>query len=355
MLEARVSNWIAKRFEIKSSFKLGHQQLFIFPTRFGFLYLLAVLIIFVLGTNYQNNPILILSYFLFFMFIWSLHACFNNMIRCQFDAISIKDGYVGEATTLFIKVTKSAKPFTPMQLSFWQDRQELNFDYGTLQTHTLSVFLPITNRGLQQPAILKIKSEYPFGLVKAWSYLRFDESFWAFPKPVKGDWQFKTAQQNTEHNQQQNETDPNAKQGANSDSHSLVLESQSVDRQFDGIRTFVPGSPMSQVAWKQYAKQAQGDLLLKDFVDEQQTEVALTLSSIKKGSLEYKLSVLTQAVLDLHRQKQPFVLELSGYRGQHAQVQYKGDEASFQQCLRTLGGFGLAKSDLQKSKREFES
>ncbi|EOG7035816.1 hypothetical protein ACLH5N_004693, partial [Aeromonas salmonicida] len=54
--------WLTRRIPPARQMTLGRRSLFILPTRMGLLYLLVMSAIYLLGTNYQNNLVLLVSY-----------------------------------------------------------------------------------------------------------------------------------------------------------------------------------------------------------------------------------------------------------------------------------------------------
>jgi hypothetical protein len=79
----RFDHWLSRR--VPSSFEhlLTSRNIFIMPTKFGFSYLFFVVLLFLLGTNYQNNTILLLSYLLASLFITVMLHSFFNLARLK--------------------------------------------------------------------------------------------------------------------------------------------------------------------------------------------------------------------------------------------------------------------------------
>jgi hypothetical protein len=60
----KVAAWLKKRIPAGEEQALSHEKIFIFPSRFGFWFLILAALLFVLGTNYQNNLMRLLCTFL---------------------------------------------------------------------------------------------------------------------------------------------------------------------------------------------------------------------------------------------------------------------------------------------------
>ena len=59
-----LSRYLDKRQPAVPSITLVQKLIFILPTRYGWWFLLLIALLYLLGTNYQNNLILLQSYFL---------------------------------------------------------------------------------------------------------------------------------------------------------------------------------------------------------------------------------------------------------------------------------------------------
>ena len=64
-----IRKWLDKRIPAANEFQLSHRSIFIFPAKFGALFLALCALLFLLGTNYQNNLMLLLCYFLVALFL----------------------------------------------------------------------------------------------------------------------------------------------------------------------------------------------------------------------------------------------------------------------------------------------
>lgn len=327
MINSVVSNYISKNIPTSDRALLTHKNVFIMPTRFGALFLGMLAILFVLGTNYQNNPILLLSYFLLGVLFWALFQCFFNLYKTQFEVLSCQNHFLGEQASFILKVTDARntteQPRVPLQLQVWIEQtdtlpQKIHNRPGQVRCQ-----YTFEARGHHTLPTIKIRTEFPFGLIQAWTYLRPKKQVWVYPKPQPGSWNLSAYSD-----------EPNV---AN-DNHSSQ-QSESSERQFDGIRSYIPGSPMSQVAWKQYAKQQQGDYLLKDFVGDDKSAVALTLNSVPVEDLEAKLSILTQACIELHRDAVPFALNLEGFGGVPKTINTAKGELHLETCHKALASY----------------
>ena len=157
------------------------------PTRFGFAYIFFDILLFLLGTNYQNNIILLISYLLGSLFITVMMQSFYNFSQ--------------------LTLSSPAKQFTfakqlahiPVNISAKKAHFNINFNFveqGDLsQRVTLNqcdsggtcALLPIfhAHRGVYNLGRVKVFSEYPLGLFITWAMLDFSHQLVVFPQPKK--------------------------------------------------------------------------------------------------------------------------------------------------------------------------
>ncbi|HAU4891590.1 TPA: hypothetical protein F3L22_24095, partial [Aeromonas hydrophila] len=72
--------WLARRIPPTRQITLQGRCLFILPTRLGLWYLLVMLAIYLLGTNYQNNLVLLVAYGLGSLFMVTMWLTHRNLL-----------------------------------------------------------------------------------------------------------------------------------------------------------------------------------------------------------------------------------------------------------------------------------
>lgn len=218
-----IQNWIAKRFQIDEKKRLTQKDILIFLYRQGFLYLVLILITFIAGINYANN--LILGFcFLISAILWiSFYLTFKQLHRLDIELVFPEIGQVDNSFTL--KIMFKQKSIFTRYLRIISEEKEHFFCFE----HTQQIFeLPFypNARGQYDFSPIKIYSTYPFGLVRAWTYLYPKYKVWIAPKAH--DWQKEHKSQPT-----------NAQ--------------DSLD-EFKELRAFQHGDSYQNVAWKQVAR-----------------------------------------------------------------------------------------------------
>ncbi|USD38822.1 MULTISPECIES: DUF58 domain-containing protein [Ferrimonas] len=256
---------------------LSHNDILIVPTRFGVLFLALSLVLFLFGSNYQNNLILMLAFLMFSLFSSCLLICYRNLAGVTLRPQPASGVHAGDPVHFPINLSGSGHNYH-LQLRFVQgDKQQLHALSAT--PSRLDVPWPSSQRGPLTPPPLIISSRYPLGLCRVWSRLTLNQTAWIWPRPL------------TEGTPAPPQSRPN--QGE---------DRQSTGDEFEGLKPWQRGHSLSRVAWKQLAQQR--GMLIKQFDGPSPNPQLLTVDS-QHPQLEQHLSELTGRLQQLHQQGIP--------------------------------------------------
>ncbi|MVG13546.1 DUF58 domain-containing protein [Aeromonas jandaei] len=277
--------WLDRRIPPARQITLGPRSLFILPTRMGLLYLLVLLAIYLLGTNYQNNLVLLVAYCLGSLFMTAMWLTHRNLLGLALMGGPTVTGEAGSQLPIRIRV-QSPRPIYGVQFTLgdgalWQ---------AEIGSTPLDLQLPVTGRrrGRLPLGRLKVESRYPLGLFRCWSLPDLQLEGWVYPKAVYGPLQ-------------------EGESGTADEQQGDMLPAAIGD--FDTLRAHQQGEAMSRIAWKQLA-QGRG-LLSKQFCEPHRAGRYLSLSRVTSGNLEQRLAVLAWWCCDYGKQGLPFSLTLA--------------------------------------------
>ena len=260
------------------------------PTPFGFAYLLFNILLFLLGTNYQNNIILLLSYLLASLFITVMLHSFFNFSQLTFSSSAKQFAFANQLAHFPININAKKNHF---DLNFHFSQQGvLSKKIQLEQCHIgeSQMLLPIlaTTRGVHDLGRVKIFSEYSLGLFITWAMLDFSHQLVVFPEPKKI---------TNSHNYLSRSDDSDQK--AKAYSHTSV----GID-DFSELKTYVIGESQARIAWKQLAR-GQGKLS-KHYQNQQGSLHWLKLSDMPSKNVEIKLSFLCFLILEYSKNEYDF-------------------------------------------------
>lgn len=307
MLNARFIDFLNKRIPASTHQKLNNKNIFILPTSFGFIYLISVFIIFLLGTNYQNNLILLTSYLFVSLFLTSMLYSFFNLSHLQFKFSNAVSSYAGESISVPI-IIKSEKPRYNFHFTFVNNQPCIKHIIDKGESIVNVPFIS-AKRGLHNTGRLKISSDYAFGLFSCWTHLDFNCIVTTYPA--------KKNFNNLVNNSLNNSIEINGgniKEGGDD---------------FGELREYKAGESNAQIAWKQLAR-GQG-LLTKTRQEELGSTIWLSFNELPASPIESKLEMLCFLILDHHKHNIPFGLQIGSI-----EIEPNIGSKHVQDCLSTL-------------------
>ena len=288
--QSRLFRFIDRRAVVKPKQGLTSKNLYIFPSGRGFLFLLIVLILWLLGTNYQNNLILGLAFFLASLFNAAIINTYKNMSALSISYQGAAKAFAGEEVMFRFMVDASAKRRVSEYVEFrWQNSDTsvpYYFDAGG--EHNIQVPLRSTKRGWLTPERLLIETYYPFGLLRCWTWLRWDASALVYPAPLE------------------TPMPANAVIDENGDGEHPLKGGDD----YTGLRPYKEGDSLKHVAWKPYARDK--GLFTKEFSQNLSRELWLDYDGVQGADVEQKLSGLCYWALQYHQQDEHYGLKLPG-------------------------------------------
>lgn len=303
-----IKRQILKRSPRSNSIKLKHSTVYVLPSIKGLLYWAAIVLVWLIGSNYENNLILAMAFFLLSLGLLSVFHGFNNLVGLTFTAKPIAASFAGEMVSIHV-LCKTTRKSQGRALDVVVNNHVVNRIFiEQVGEHPILLTLPANVRGLYVLPQIKLVSTYPLGLFTLWSYLYFSPSFWVYPKPIVAKGNF--SEQSTD-----NET-------------GKIANTSGDD--FAGFETYQQGDSLNKVAWKHYAKT--GQLFIKKNVSYlHQEELWLDYAQCKGATVEKKLSELSYLVTLMNAQKRRYGLKMP-----HKTLAINEGEAHRHACLSEL-------------------
>jgi uncharacterized protein (DUF58 family) len=327
-IHKRFDRWLSKRVPSSFKHKLSNRNIFIMPTKFGFAYLFFVIIVFLLGTNYQNNTILLLSYLLASLFITVMMHSFYNFSQLTFSSSAKQVTFADQLASFPINI-KAKKTHYDLNFHFYtQDRSAKETGpQNTLieqcnkgDTQVLITSLAM-KRGVYSLGRVKAFSEYPLGLFITWAMLDFGHQLVVFPESKK---------LSGNHDYLSGIDDDN-------ESNQSHFNSASGIDDFAELKNYIEGESQARVAWKQLAR-GQGKLS-KHYENQQGSLRWLKLSDMPSVPFETKLSYLCFLIIEMSKSNREFglLLDFSGVSNKLSTKIEPGSGHQHQQnCLTAL-------------------
>ena len=319
------NKWLNKRIPEATQHHLNHRNIFIFPAKFGLSFLSLCLLLFLLGTNYQNNLMLLLCYFLLSLFLVNLLASYINFARVDLQIGKCPEVFVGDdlniplwlnANNNAVFPTKGLLNFTFQIVKHQSNRKtKVQHNQPITQVDADAFSNPINlsqkcqKRGKLVLARVTVESFYPLGLYRCWTHLAFVHDVTVFPRPIP-----------CEINLHVSEHTSIKKNGQ-------LINEQAGHDDFSHLKAYQQGEPLNHVAWKQLAKG-------RGMVSKQFTSIGHHIGWLKL-SPEYKNQNLSQTNAEL-AESDKTILDRSNLDKELGELCYQVIELS-----RTQRTFGL--------------
>jgi len=298
----RFEHWLKRRIPASTHQTLTNRNVFIMPTKFGFIYLFFVLLLFILGTNYQNNIVLLLSYLLASLFITVMMHSFYNFAHLSFKSTAIQTGFANQDVIFPITIITEKERFD-LTFSFSSSQKHINnrnnhihITQCDIGVNKLELPCFCDKRGVYTLGRVKVSSEYSLGLFVTWTQLDFGHQAIVFPK-AKGI--------NTSYRQLSGVAEDNC-----SEQNGLFQDEDGDD--FSELKTYLSGEPLSRIAWKQLAK-GQGKYS-KQYQTQENNVKWLKLSDMPMCDLETQLQFLSFLIIEYGQMNQKFGLLLGNIK-----------------------------------------
>lgn len=266
---------------------VSHQRVYIVPTRRGWAFLLALLLMLVASVNYALSLGYALCFLLTGLFAATLLHTYRNLAGLQVMRIDGGECFAGESLPFNVTLTNNRSQARHGLCLSTRLARLPGTRLEMQESRTVALQLPTEQRGAHALGRLTLQSDWPLGLWTCWSYLHVPAQGLVYPRP---------------------EEDAPALPLSAGDAGELR---PTIGRQGDvsGLRNYQPGDSIGSIAWKSAAR-GQG-LLVRTFdTDEGLGQTVFSLQQTGLQSLEEQLSRLCAWILQAESTQTAYALQL---------------------------------------------
>ena len=291
----RFLRWAQSRQARTDTLLLTQRNVYILPTRAGWMFALTLMVLLLASVNYQLNLGYVLTFLLAGSGVVSMHLTHATLRGLTLHLKPIATVFAGEPAVLDVVLTSpGAARFgiglkvagAPRASLTWIAVPALG------QAHAQVSFVP-GSRGRHQAPTLGAETRFPLGLFRTWTVWRPAAQLLVYPQP--------------EH--------PAAALPPARAVPGGPTQSRSADGgEVEGVRAYRRGDPLKLIAWKKAAKALDtgGDLVSRDTSASAHQELWLDWQACGALAPEERLSRLTAWTLGAHRAGVDYGLRLPG-------------------------------------------
>lgn len=293
--------------------RLGQRRIYVLPTAAGLSFALALLVMLLASINYNLS----LGYGLVFLLggvaTASIVHAFRNLLGLAIRAGRCAPAFAGDAVG-FRLLVNNPRPTRRPALRLRARGEVSPFALAPAEEAEVLLACPSCVRGPLPIGRTVIETDWPLGLIRAWSVLVPDATCIVYPAPET------TPPPLPEHGAGEGQAGPQSRTG---------------DDDFAGLRAHRRADSPRHIAWKALARG--GPLLTKQYVAAQGGDVLLDWSALPPElDDERRLSRLTAWILRAEQAGRRYALKLpGGILGPDHGAKHRD------RCLRALALFGL--------------
>ncbi|WP_298924878.1 DUF58 domain-containing protein [uncultured Ramlibacter sp.] len=312
MVRARFRQWWQARLPLADSISLTQRNVYILPTRPGFMLGATLLVLLIASINYQLNLGYLLTFLLAGSAVVGMHVCHATLRGLAMNLSAPDAQFAGGSATLAITLhnqRKSARHGIGLAVldATHADRWVWT-DVPAQGSATVHVAFQPTRRGLHRVPPLTAETRFPLGTFRVWTVWRPAAQVMVYPAPEP--------------------FPPPLPPGEPRSGGGALAQPQS-SGEFDGVRPYRRGDPLKLVVWKKAAKA--DELVSRDTQQAQRYELWLDHAQSGHLDAEARLSRLAAWVLQANKLALDYGLRLPGQ-----EIAPDSGEAHKRRCLEAL-------------------
>ena len=292
MISSKWQNFTTSYLEKKSALnknKLNKKNLYIFPNLNGFKLAAFIFFSFAASIFYQNNVGLLISIIFFFVYFISIIISYQNLNNIKINPLTT---LVPRNKNIYLDyLVNSLNKRERLNLNISNNNNDVkNFDLHSQNKISIkNIFL---KRGICEIPIIKLISFFPFGIMKTFGLIKFDQKMCVYPEPIKPSRDL-------------------------INKLLIINKLNDDDFEFDQIEEAKQGESLSRISWKHYSIKKK--LFTKKFINsENNNEILIDIDLLNKNNLEMALSNAVYLIEYYYNKKVNFALKYKEFTSAYA-------------------------------------
>jgi len=296
-LAERWRNWWLARLSRADVLTLTQRNVYILPTRAGWMLALTLLVLLLASINFQLNLGYLLTFLLAGCAIAGMYVSHATLNGLSLRLLPPEPQFLGAPVLLRVQLHNARNtPRRAVALATHGGKAPLwaYTDVPAQGSVTVEIAFQPTHRGLHHVPTLTAQTLYPLGTFRVWMLWRPAAQVLVYPRPEVPTPPLPTGQ-------------PRAGNGS-----AAAMRSAG---EFDGIRAYQRGDPMKLIVWKKSAQALStgvGEMVSRAAQQSQRHELWLDFAAVPLSDTEARLARLTAWVLHADRLNLEYGLRVPG-------------------------------------------
>jgi uncharacterized protein (DUF58 family) len=291
-IRARFRQWWQSRLTLQDVVTLTQRNVYILPTRPGFMLGVTLLVMLVASINYQLNLGYLLTFLLAGSAVVGMYVGHATLRGLSLRLSPPEPQFCGASASLVITLSSERRtPRYGIGLSVLGADQGSWSDVAPQGSTVVHVVFKAPQRGWHSVPTLTAETRFPLGTFRVWTVWRPAARLLVYPAP---------------------ESFPPPLPVGEPQAGGTLSTQQQATGEFDGVRAYRRGDPLKLIVWKKTAKS--DELVSRDAQQAQRFELWLDLAQTGHavGQLEHQLSRLCAWVLEAEQRGLDYGLRLPG-------------------------------------------
>ena len=308
----RFRQWWQARLPLSDTITLTQRNVYILPTRPGFMLGATLVVLLIASINYQLNLGYLLTFLLAGSAVIGMHVCHGTLRGLTMNLMAPEPQFAGTSATLTIVLANGRRRVRHgIGLAVLDETHEDRWVWADVPgqgSATVHVAFRPDHRGLHRVPPLTAETRFPLGTFRVWTVWRPAAQVLVYPAPEA--------------------FPPPLPPGEPRAGGAMATRAQNTG-EFEGVRAYRRGDPMKLVVWKKAAKSS--ELVSRDTMQAQRYELWLDDAQAGSAGKEHRLSRLAAWVLQADKLGVDYGLRLPGQ-----QIKPASGEAHKRRCLEAL-------------------
>lgn len=306
----RLTEWAARRHGRDGlPLIVNRRRIYIVPTRFGIALGLLLAAMLLAGLNYNSNLGLAFGFLMTSLALVAMHHCHRNLLGLRVDVTPEVDAFAGGDACFDFRLHNHAG-IERCDIEIRCADSSVIHNVPAEGDERAALNVPVVQRGVIRLERFELRTRYPFGWFRAWTYVQTPLTAYVAPRPGG------------------ERTLPGTAAATGSASPS---ESRG-DEDFAGLRSYEAGVPLKHMAWKVLARG--GEPAVRSYSGLAAQPEWLEWSALAHLDEEARLSQLCRWVLESESAQRAYGLRLPG-----TEIPPARGIAHRSACLRALAAY----------------
>ncbi len=293
MLDSRLAAWVRHRQGADSlPVAIHRRRLYILPTRAGLGFTVLLFGMLLAGLNYANSLALLVTFLLAGLMLTAMYMCHGNLLGATLVSARVESAFAGEDGRLELVIDTGSTARFEYRIALRGAGREAGSALaraGAAQHLTVQLPVPAARRGVHAVDRLRLSTNWPFGLFRAWTWLHLPLELIVYPAARGG---------------------RPLLRAAGSEQRATGERPEAGDDEWRGLRPYRDGDSPRRIAWKAYARGA--PLLVGDYAAEGGVLHEFDLDRLAPLGLEARLEQLCRWIVDAEQRGERYALRLPG-------------------------------------------